>query len=122
MARLTLQARLQRVMRVGGVTPADLATWLGKGYQTVYTWIHFGREPRWGGDLQELHRRLDLLDIVLKEQKNCWGAKEVGARERQDYVQDLYHETNGRRLPKAHFTEPGVVLQLRRKLKKKRLL
>ena len=55
---MTLQKRLQKVMRRRNMRVADLARHFGRSYMTVREWVLFGRDP---GDpaVEKALRRLE---------------------------------------------------------------
>ena len=56
---MTLQKRLQRVMRRRGWRVADLARYLGRPYMTVREWAMFGRVPADREGLDKLITRVE---------------------------------------------------------------
>lgn len=75
-----LGPRLRAVMEAGELTPADLAVWLGRGYQTVYCWVYYGREPQ-AGWRKDVYRRLEALEKAVKRAKGPlvpYGVKQAG--------------------------------------------
>lgn len=63
-----LGPRLRAVMEAGELTPADVARWFGRGYQTVYCWIYYDREPQ-AGWRSITYYRLELLEKAVKRAK-----------------------------------------------------
>ncbi len=64
----TLSSRLRAVMEAGELTPADLSVWLGRGYQTVYCWVYYDREPQ-AGWRKDVYRRLEALEKSVARAK-----------------------------------------------------
>lgn len=63
-----LGPRLRAAMEAGELTPADLARWFGRDYQTVYCWIYYDREPRAGR--RATYRRLERLERAVKQARD----------------------------------------------------
>lgn len=66
---MTFQKRLQRALRDGNLTVADLARLFGRSHATVRSWIRDGYEPRGGAaDRVHLGDRLNDLELKIKRQ------------------------------------------------------
>lgn len=72
---MTFQQRLQRAMRDGNLTVADLARWFGRPDPTVRCWVNEGRAPRGANhDVAWIEKRLGELERRIKRA----GAMPVG--------------------------------------------
>ncbi len=76
-----LGPRLRAAMEAGELTPADLARWFGRGYQTVYCWLYYDREPQAGWRLVT-YRRLEQLERAVKRAKGPLIPYETKQRDR----------------------------------------
>jgi len=58
-------ARLNAVMEGGDLCVGDLRHWFERSYQTVYSWVNGGKEPR-HPRRDEIDFKLDLLERLIR--------------------------------------------------------
>lgn len=67
---MSISARLQRVLRDGNLTVADLARWFDRPYPTVDGWVKKGLMPRGGPqDSKQVLIKLGRLETLIKRKK-----------------------------------------------------
>lgn len=93
MAKLDFSERLQRVIREGNLTVADLARWFARPHPTVANWVKGGRMGRELPPLDAAYvmAQLEVLEKRLKK-KNGLPVPVMSARKRKRYFEDLRDE------------------------------
>lgn len=67
---MSISQRLQRVLRDGNLTVADLARWFDRPYPTVDGWVKKGLMPRGGPrDGEQVLVELGRLEALIKRKK-----------------------------------------------------
>lgn len=80
---MSISARLQRVLRDGNLTVADLARWFDRPYPTVDGWVKKGLMPRGGPrDGEQVLAELDNLERLLRRKKLPVPAMPAGRRQK----------------------------------------
>lgn len=91
----TFQSRVKRALKDGDLTVADLQSWFGRPYPTVWRWINSGWEPR-GPDGRRAERDLDRLERIIARGSVFPIPTFIGSRNRRGYIRDAYHAEHGR--------------------------
>ncbi len=93
MAKPGFSERLQRVLRDGNMTVADLARWFARPHPTVANWVKGGRMGRELPPLDAAYvlAQLDVLERRLKKKEGL-PVPVMSARKRKRYFEALRDE------------------------------
>lgn len=96
----SFQFRIREVKNRADLTIADLRTWFGRPYATVWRWVESGWVPR-GPAGRKAEQDLERLENALIAGSLFPVPPHVSGRLRQAYVRNCYHAAERARLPSS---------------------
>lgn len=93
----SFESRVNKVLREGDLTVADLRDWFKRPYPTVWRWVNSGWVPR-GPDGRRAETDLATLEKLVTQRKHFPVPAYIGYLHRPRYVKGVYDAAG---VPKA---------------------
>ena len=94
----SFESRVNKVLKDGDLTVADLRDWFKRPYATVWRWVHSGWVPR-GPDGRRAVEDLTRLERLISQGRHFPVPSYIGYLHRPRYVKGVYDAAAG--VPKA---------------------